>query len=170
TTNRDAVTAVFNDGYSFSHWSINYAPMISASNYTGLMYSNRTSYEFLTDETLGSYIRVNGYQSTSSIDTAFWIRNSSAIKVTAGKTYRFSFYVRADKANDAQFINAGSHSTDYCASVFWSNGTKTDASRIDFTNDGNWKYISFDVTVPSGVTTATLSIGNDTPNLCGLDF
>ena len=52
--------------------------------------------------------------------------------------------------------------------ITWSDNTKTRLSaEKSFANDGNWHVIAATFTAPQGVTTATITIGNDAPDLYG---
>ena len=52
--------------------------------------------------------------------------------------------------------------------IDWSDGTRTYLKQIKgFKNDGQWHLITEKITVPVGVTSGKIRIGNDIPNLYG---
>ena len=159
-------------GYTFKGWYSNLAPDLNETNYNIRHYGNRTTHEIKNDGSFDNltnqtYIRINGNTSTSNIDTAWDIVTKDYFEVQSGKKYNLSFYVRSANAAINQYFSTATGDM-WRTFILWDNETKTYlSSNKSFSNDGNWHLISDEITVPSGVNTAKISIGYDTPNIYG---
>ena len=144
---------------------------ISNANYTVTHFQNRTTSEIKNDGSFDGltnqpYFRINAV-SSSSVDTAWNITSSSPISIVEGNQYLLSFYVRSENAAAVQYIDYRDVNQSM-TKIVWSTGAESKLSEIkNFDNDGQWHLITETFTVPSGVTSATINIGNDMPNLYG---
>ena len=159
-------------GLSYEQGKSNLIGDINTNNYTITHYQNRTTSEIKNDGHFNgidnqSYFRINGI-STSNVDTSWTIQNTTPFNVVAGNQYILSFYVRSENALTNQYIYIYDNDASNSTAIIWNDGTKTKlSSHKYFNNDGNWHLITETITAPVGVTSGTLNIGNDTPNLCG---
>ena len=158
-------------GLTYEQGKVNFAKTISSTNYSVTNYQNRTTSELKTDGAYDGYTNQPYFRisaaSASNVDTSWKITSSSPISVIGGNQYILSFYVRSENALITQYMNAADSNYDM-TKIIWSTGAETKLSEIkNFENDGEWHYIFQGVVAPSGATTATIVIGNDTPNLCG---
>ena len=157
-------------GLTYEQGKTNFAKEISTTNYTVTNYQNRTTSEIKSDATFDgltnqSYFRIHG--NSSNVDTSWSITANNAINVIEGNQYTLSFYVRSENAEITQYMWAG-NGTQNSTVITWSDNTKTRLSADkSFANDGQWHLITNTFTAPQGATTATITIGNDTPNLYG---
>ena len=152
---------------------VNLVGEISNDNYTVTHYQNRTTSEIKNDGSFAGlinqpYFRINGV-STTSVDTSWSIRNNAAFSVVEGNQYVLSFYVRSENAlGGNQYFYVYDNDTSNCVSINWNDGSRSKLSSAkNFDNDGQWHLITDTFTVPAGVTSGTINIGNDTPNLYG---
>ncbi len=113
------------------------------------------------------YLRITGATSETRVDTCWRITANNAISVTAGKTYTLSLYMRAPAgAKVTQSLDGGTV-TNFNSYIIMSNGSKVAIQDRSFTNDGRWHRVSVNFTVPSGCTTAQISLANDAPDIYG---
>ena len=161
-------------GYTFAGWTDNLADVINEDNYRRTNYASRTPSELKNDGNIDNlfnqpYVRFNGYQEDSNADTSYSIKNNNPISVEPGETYTLKFYVRSQNAVGTQYMCSTHYDSYNCTRIEWGDGTRTYlSSSKGFKNDGEWHVISETFVVPSGVTSANLSIGNDSPNLYGV--
>ena len=159
-------------GLTYEQGKTNFAKEISSTNYTVNNYQNRTTSEIKNDATFDGltnqpYFRIHG--NASNVDTSWSITANNTISVIEGNKYTLSFYVRSENADVTQYMWAGNE-TQNSTAITWSDNTKTRLpADKSFANDGNWHLITATFTAPQGATTATINIGNDTPNLYGED-
>ena len=167
------------EGYKFIGWtSKNLAPEINSDNYSVYHIGGNTTSEFKT-ENGENYIRINGYQSSTNIDT-LWILYNINIRNFYQGDYTLSFDVRSENAASAQKISkitpGGGNTIGRTGlykrySVNWKYNDDNLLSNIensyDFDNDGNWHHFTSKVTIPYDTRDALIVIGNDGPNLYG---
>ena len=159
-------------GLTYTQGKTNFASEISTANYTVTNYQNRTTSEIKNDATFDGltnqpYFRIHGNSSTENIDTSWTITDNHAINIIEGNKYTLSFYVRSENAEVTQYMDYRDVNQNM-THILWSDNTKSKLSSIkNFANDGEWHLITTTVTAPQGATTATISIGNDNPNLYG---
>ena len=159
-------------GYTFKGWTKNLAPEINTQNYSFRHYNNRTMHQLLNNGNYSNlvnqpYFRINGYQSDSTIDTA-WNLLSKSFKVSQNKTYVFSFYARTSNARVTQLFSNATGNL-YRTYIIWNDGNMTYfKNNKNFSNDGEWHLITEEIVVPTGITSAQISIGYDVPNLNGV--
>ena len=161
------------EGYRFVGWSRNLADEIDEQNYYVTHYNNRTTSEFKNDGNFAGlsnqkYIRIHGNQGNSPIDTMWKILENNSFNVVSGKKYILSFYARSENSIPTQaFYKYGSDSSGK-TSIIWNNDKMTYLNQhINFENDGEWHLITEEITAPEGVTTATIIVGSDQPNIYG---
>ncbi len=159
-------------GLTYEQGKINLASEINSVNYTVTHYQNRTTSEIKNDASFDGltnqpYYRIHGNSSTSAIDTSWQITGSNDISVVAGSKYTLSFYVRSENAQVTQYIDSRNVDQNM-THIIWNDNTKTKLSSVkNFDNDGQWHLITDTITVPQGVTSGRINIGNDNPNLYG---
>ena len=159
-------------GITYEQSKTNFAGEIDSTNYTIAHSSNRTTSEIKNDGSFDGlnnqpYYRIHGNSSATDIDTSWSITSANDISVIAGNTYTLSFLVRSENAVVTQYIDKRDGNQNM-TNITWSDNTKTKLSSIkNFANDGQWHLIKEDITVPQGVTSGRINIGNDAPNLYG---
>ena len=157
------------EGYKFIGWtSKNLAPEINENNYNVTNYENRTTTEF-RNENGENYIRINGNQSTTNVDTLWRIDNINKIKLYQGN-YTLSFDVRSSVK---QYISKKNNASDGKTGIYVNNPTNINnmISNIEndyiFDNDGEWHHFTSKITIPYYTENALIVIGNDVPNIYG---
>ena len=113
------------------------------------------------------YLRITGATSDTRVDTYWRMTANNAISVTAGKTYTLSLYMRAPAGAAVTQSLDGGTVTNFNSYIIMSNGSKVAIQDRDFINDGRWHRVSVNFTVPSGCTTAQISIAADNPDIYG---
>ena len=162
------------DGYTFMGWNgKNYSQNINEENYLAYNFSGRTSIQFINDDI--SYVRINGYQSESLIDTSWRIytRNKDYFFAQSGN-YVLSFDIRSLNAKPTQYIKQKQGSQDGKTGIYKTNLDIVNlvgniAGDINFTNDGDWHRVSSLIILEEDISDGIIVIGNDIPNIYGIN-
>ena len=156
-------------GATFLGWSDNLLDEINSLNYTTTNFSNRTSNVFKNDGIFGlgndmPYVRFNALSSVN-VDTSWSLKSTNSFNVNSGDIYYLTLYARSFNCLSTQYLIKYKTTE---TSIIWNDNTvSTLSSNKTFSNDGSWHLISETFTVPSGITSGKVNIGNDTPNLFG---
>ena len=158
----------------------NLAYDLNENNYIILHHDNRTYSEFLEDNG-NIYIKIYGLNSSSRIDTAWYLANNNIINIIPNSTYNLSFNVRSKNSLQNTYFSVTTSTACVFSGIYDSDLTfdpnrVPDIKRhlivsidnsINFDNDGEWHKVNVSISIPNGTNEGFLLIGNDAPDLYG---